>query len=180
MENSEDVNIPKGLIPAGLLVSGLAIAFLFWIIYGRETTQTLDVGWLSALNAGLNACSATALFLGYRAVRRGQLTTHRNFMLAALALSSAFLISYIIYHTFHGDSKFLGTGVVKGIYLFILATHVIGSMVALPMILVTVGLAFSKRFPVHQKWARKTFPLWAYVSVTGVMVFAMLRIFGHT
>lgn len=180
MQESQDVSIPKGLIPGALAVSTLAIVFLFWLIYGRESQQHLDVSMLSPLNAFLNTCSATSLFLGYRAVRQGRLQAHRNFMLAALTFSALFLVSYVIYHAFHGDSKILATGVVKGVYLIILLTHIVGSVLALPPILVTAGLALSKRFTAHRKWARKTFPLWAYVSVTGVIVFLMLRICGHT
>lgn len=176
---TEEIQIPGWIIPGSLGLSALAIGFLFWLIYGNQGSDAFDVSYLAAVNASLNASSAVCLFAGYAAIRRGNWRTHRNFMLAALAFSALFLVSYIIYHTFHGDSRFLGEGVVKVVYLFILISHIILSIFCLPLVLITVALSLTKRFPVHKKWARWTFPLWAYVSVTGVLVFAMLRIFGY-
>lgn len=174
------VDIPKFIIPSSLGLSAVAITFLFWLIYGNEGSSTYDVSYLAGVNATLNACSAFCLVAGYLAIRAKNWKTHRNFMLAALGFSALFLVSYIIYHTFHGDSRFAGIGTVRYIYLFILASHVILSVVCLPLILITVGLSLTKRFPIHKKWARWTFPIWAYVSTTGVVVFFMLRIFGYT
>ena len=130
----QKVSIPKGLILTCLGVSMIAIAFLLWLIYGRETTTTQDVSFLAPVNASLNALSATCLFLGYRAIRAKKWKTHRNLMLAALAFSSLFLVSYIVYHTFHGDSKFLGQGAVRPIYFSILISHIVLSIVALSLI----------------------------------------------
>lgn len=181
MEPTDNVHVPSWLIPGSFSLAGVAIAFLFWLIYGNEGVATsMDVSFLAPLNAFLNASSATALFLGYRAIRQGQPNTHRNFMLAALAFSALFLVSYIVYHTFHGDTKFQGTGLIRQLYFIILITHIIGSVVALPLIFVTVGLALTKKFPVHKRWARRTFPLWAYVSVTGVLVYVFLKVFNQT
>ena len=116
--------------------------------------------------------------MGYLAIRRGRWKHHRNLMLGAFAFSSAFLVSYIIYHYFHGDSRFLGTGAIRGFYFAILISHIVLSVVALPLILVTFGLSLTRRFAVHKKWARWTFPIWTYVSVTGVLVFLLLKKFG--
>lgn len=179
MHQSDPVHIPRALVPGSFALAGVAIAFLFWLIYGNEGVATqMDVSFLAPINALLNASSATALGLGYRAIRQGKIDTHRNFMLAALFFSALFLVSYIVYHTFHGDTKFQGEGLVRAVYFFILITHIVGSVVALPLIFVTVGLALTKRFPIHKKWAVKTFPLWAYVSVTGVLVYLMLKMFN--
>lgn len=178
LDDRQDVHVPQGMIAGSLLLSAVAIGFLFWLIYGQKAEASLDVSYLAALNATLNASSACCLFLGYRAIRQGDWKRHRNLMLGALLFSALFLVSYIIYHTFHGDSRFLGTGLVRPIYFFILISHIVLSAVALPMILVTVGLSFTKRFQPHKKWARFTFPIWAYVSVTGVVIFFMLKIFG--
>ena len=176
--DSQEVTLPKHLIPVSLGISILAITFLFWLIYGHHGENTYEVGYLAAVNACLNAASATCLFAGFRAIRRGQWVLHRNFMLAALVFSSLFLISYVIYHFFHGDSKFAGTGAIKAVYLLILISHIFLSAVALPGILVTAGAAMSRRFSIHKKWARIIFPIWAYVSVTGVVIFLMLKIWG--
>ncbi len=173
------VDVPGYLIPASLGLSTVAIGFLFWLIYGNQGSQSHDVAFLAPVNAALNAASASCLFTGYLAIRRGNTTRHRNLMLAALAFSALFLVSYIIYHTFHGDSRFLGQGLIRPIYFTVLISHIALSVVALPLILVTVGLSLTKRFPIHRKWARWTFPIWAYVSVTGVLIFVLLKTFGQ-
>lgn len=175
----EDVRIPGYLIPASLGLSVLAIGFLFWLIYGNEGSQSFDASFLAPVNACLNAASALCLFAGFGAIRKQAIERHRNFMLAALTFSALFLVSYIVYHTFHGDSKFLGEGPIRAVYFFVLISHILLSMVALPLILVTVALSLTRRFSIHKKWARWTFPIWAYVSVTGVLVFALLKMFGQ-
>lgn len=177
--HNENVEIPGYIIPASLGLSVVAIGFLFWLIYGNEGSQAFDASFLAPVNACLNAASAACLFAGYSAIRNRAVERHRNFMLAALTFSALFLVSYIVYHTFHGDSKFLGAGTIRSVYFFILISHIVLSVVALPLILVTVALSLTKRFPVHKRWARWTFPIWAYVSVTGVMVFLLLRNFGQ-
>jgi len=91
-------------------------------------------------------------------------------------LSSLFLVSYIVNHALHGDTHYPGHGIVRGIYLSILASHIILSVVALPLVLITFFLSLTRRFPIHRKVARYTFPIWLYVSITGVVVFAMLRV----
>ena len=170
--------MPRYIIPTALALSVAAAAFLFWLIYGRETSTGYDVGFLSGVNATLNAASALSLFAGLAAIRKGNWKTHRNLMLLALFFSAVFLVSYIIYHTFHGDSKFLGEGLIRPVYFAILISHVVLSVVALPLILITVSLSLTKRFAHPKKWAKWTFPLWAYVSVTGVAVYVLLKTFG--
>ena len=176
----QDVSIPKTLLLSCLAVSALAVAFLLWLIYGRESTSGQDVSFLAPVNASLNALSASCLALGYRAIRAKNWQLHRNLMLAALGFSSLFLVSYIIYHALHGDSKFLGEGFIRPVYFSILISHIVLSIVALPLVLISVALSLTKRFSHHKKWARWTFPVWSYVSATGVVIFFMLKIFGST
>jgi putative membrane protein len=177
-ESKENVQIPSYIIPACLSFSIVAVGFLFWLIYGNEGNTSFDASFLAPVNACLNAASACCLFAGYWAIRKGDWKLHRNFMLAALSFSALFLVSYIVYHYFHGDSRFVGDATIRLVYLAILISHIILSVFALPMILVTVSLSLSKRFTIHKRWARWTFPIWAYVSVTGVLIFAMLKTLG--
>ncbi len=174
----DEVEVPRFIIPASLVISILAIGFLFWLIYGHSNTSGVEVSFLAPLNALLNASSAICLVTGYLAIRSGRWKLHRNLMMSALAFSSAFLVSYIIYHYFHGDTRFLGTGTIRGVYFAILISHIVLSVVALPAILVTVGLSLTRRFLMHKKWARWAFPIWTYVSVTGVLVYLLLRNYG--
>ena len=92
--------------------------------------------------------------------------------------SALFFISYVVYHNYHGDTKFTGTGPVRPLYFFILITHIVLSAVVVPMILLSFFLALSGRLAAHSRLSRYTFPVWLYVSVTGVLVFAMLKVFA--
>ena len=161
-------------------VSLAVFAFLVWLIYFRETTggPATDVAFLPAVNATLNSLSAICLWLGFRAIKARRQDTHKRFMLSALAFSALFLISYVTYHHFHGDTPFLGTGLIRPIYFFILITHIVLSAVMLPMILATVYFALTNNFIRHPRIARWTFPVWLYVSVTGVLIFFLLKFFG--
>ena len=163
-----------------ILISALVIGFLLWLIYFKETPRgpLASQSVLPAINATLNALSACALVAGFVSIRRGRVNVHRRFMFAALFFSALFLISYIAYHSTHGDTPFRGTGIVRPVYFFILISHILLTVVALPFILTTLFLALTGRFAAHRRVARFTFPAWVYVSVTGVLIFFMLRAFG--
>jgi putative membrane protein len=160
--------------------SAAVLGYLFWLLYGREAAAE-PPSWTSslpALNAGLNFSSAVLLVSGYVAIRRGKRDLHRGLMLAALFVAALFLASYVTYHHYHGDTRFTGEGPVRSAYFFVLSTHILGSMAALPMVLATLFFALTQRFERHRRLARFTFPLWLYVSVTGVLVFVLLNRFG--
>ena len=135
------------------------------------------LAYLPGLNAALNATSACFLVLAYRAVRRRAFADHAHHMLRALVASGTFLVSYIIYHSIHGDTKFGGHGAARPIYFFILITHVGLSAAALPLISWSFFLALSGRYGPHKRLSRYTLPIWLYVSVTGVLVFVFLTAF---
>jgi putative membrane protein len=129
---------------------------------------------LPTLNAVLNALSAGFLLWGYVLIRRGRREAHRRAMLAAVACSGVFLASYLTYHAQVGSVRFTGTGTIRVVYFAILLTHTVLAVAILPLVLVTLGRALRGDFPRHRRLARITFPLWAYVSVTGVVVYWML------
>ncbi len=129
---------------------------------------------LPTLNAILNATSALFLFTGYWLIRRGRREAHRRAMLAALACSAVFLASYLTYHFQVGSVRFQGQGPIRTVYFAILITHTVLAVVILPLVLATLTRALQRRFEAHRRLARITFPLWAYVSVTGVVVYWML------
>ncbi|MEP6707281.1 MAG: DUF420 domain-containing protein [Pyrinomonadaceae bacterium] len=134
-------------------------------------------GYLSVLphlNASLNATSALFLLAGYYSIKRLRVRAHRNCQISALVASTIFLISYLIYHYHHGATHFNGQGIVRPIYFTILITHTILAVLIVPLIIVTVYRAARGDFFGHRKVARWTFPLWLYVSVTGVVVYLML------
>jgi putative membrane protein len=173
--------MPRGALSAILAISVAAVGFLFWLLYFRQAPAEFAhrFAFLPALNAVLNSLSAISLCTGLYFIKHRNPQAHRNSMMLAFCFSSLFLVSYIVYHALHGDTLFPGHGAVRAIYLSILASHIILSIVALPLILVTFFLSLTRRFPMHRRVARYTFPIWLYVSVTGVVVFAMLRAYTH-
>ncbi len=157
------------------------LGLLLVILYGHAGARSAPgwVAYLPGLNAALNATSASFLVLGYRSVRRRAFVEHAHHMLRALLASAVFLVSYIVYHSVHGDSKFGGHGAVRPVYFVILISHVGLSAVALPLILASFFLSLSGRYPLHKRLSRYTLPIWLYVSVTGVLVFVFLKTFGQ-
>jgi uncharacterized membrane protein YozB (DUF420 family) len=134
----------------------------------------VTVSDLPALNASLNALASLFLLAGYVFVRRKRIAAHRACMLAALATSALFLTSYLIYHYNVGSRPFTGTGPIRLVYFAILISHVLLAIAIVPMVLVTVSRALAGRFDRHRRIARITWPLWMYVSITGVIVYVML------
>jgi putative membrane protein len=129
---------------------------------------------LPHLNAILNALSGLLLVTGYLFIRRRRITAHRNCLIAALATSTLFLASYLTYHYYHGSTRFTGQGAVRALYFAILISHTILAAVIVPFIGVTLYRASRWQFAKHMRIARWTFPMWLYVSVTGVVVYLML------
>jgi uncharacterized membrane protein YozB (DUF420 family) len=129
---------------------------------------------LPAVNATLNALAAVCLLAGYVFIRQGKQAAHRNAMIGAVALSAVFLTSYLVYHYHAGSRPFTGQGPIRAVYFTVLITHVVLAIVIVPMVLVTVSRALTARFDRHRRIARWTWPLWMYVSVTGVLVYLML------
>jgi len=134
----------------------------------------MGIADLPALNASLNALSAVCLAVGYALIRRGDRARHQKFMLAALAASTAFLTSYVIYHANAGSKPFPGHGPARAVYFTILATHVVLAATIVPMALLTANRGLRAQFERHVRIARWTLPLWMYVSVTGVVIYLML------
>lgn len=133
----------------------------------------------AALNAILNGSSAVLLTAGYAAIRAGKVAVHKALMVSAFLVSTAFLISYLIYHYRVGHVPFQGQGWIRPVYFTILISHTILAIVIVPMILVTLRRAWLERFDKHKLIARWTLPLWLYVSVTGVAVYFMVyQIYG--
>ena len=125
-------------------------------------------------NAGINAVAAVLLLSGYLFVRRGRRDAHRACMLAALGCTAAFLASYLVYHFRVGSVPFLGQGPLRGFYFALLLSHTLLAIAIVPLVALTVARAWRGQFERHRRIARITLPLWAYVSVTGVVVYWMV------
>ncbi|HUK26111.1 MAG TPA: DUF420 domain-containing protein [Terriglobales bacterium] len=126
------------------------------------------------IDATLNGSSAVLLVTGWGFIKRGQIAVHRAFMIAAVVCSTLFLTSYLYYHYHVGSVRFQGQGWSRPVYFTILISHTLLAIVIVPMVIITLSRALRGRFDRHRRIARWTFPLWLYVSVTGVIVYFML------
>jgi len=170
----------RTVISWSFFISSVVIGFLLWVIYikgtpGQSSPATEVLPTVNALFNGLSACF---LIAGYIAIKKRRVRVHKRFMVAALVSSALFLITYVIYHSAHGDTSFRGAGFIRVIYFFILISHVLLTTVALPITLVTFFFALTNRFDAHRKIARITLPAWLYVSVTGVLIFFLPKLFS--
>lgn len=135
---------------------------------------------LPVVNATLNGMAAICLAAGYIFIRRKNQTAHRNCMITALVFSTAFLACYLYYHyqmqRVYGSAhtKFVQPAAFRPIYLVILMTHLVGAIAIVPLVIMTVVRAGRQRFELHKKIARWTWPIWMYVSVTGVLIYLLL------
>jgi putative membrane protein len=172
---------PLSMVAAIITISLAASAFLCWLVYYHQPIDIANthLAFLPALNAVLNALSAIALVIGFNFIRRRAITAHRNSMFAAFFFSTLFLVSYITNHALHGDAHFpTAYPTARFLYLWVLLTpHILISVLTLPLVLITFFFSLTGRFPLHRRIARYTFPLWLYVSVSGVLVYAMLAFY---
>lgn len=129
-----------------------------------------------AINASLNGTSAVLLVTAHRMIQRGRVAAHRRMMLGAVTTSALFLISYLYYHlhVVHGSVRFHGRGWSRPLYFSILISHTILAAAIVPLVIVTLSRALRERFREHRAIARWTYPIWLYVSVTGVVIYFML------
>ncbi|SEG66670.1 putative membrane protein [Bryocella elongata] len=169
---------PASVVWGIIAVSVVASLFIFWLVYVHPPVDAAATSFrfLPGLNAVLNALCAIALLVGLSKIRSRDITGHRNAMFAAFIVSSAFLVSYLGTYFLHGETRLpiAHTGWLWYTYAIVLfATHIPLAIVCLPMILITFFLSLTGRFPAHRKIARWTYPIWLYVSVSGVFVYLL-------
>lgn len=158
------------------VVSVVALAVLAYLLLLRHGSgDPTSLSFMPAVNACFNAGAAVLLVLAVVAIKQKKVARHQALMISAFASSTFFLVGYLAYHYVHGDSKYPGTGGVRVAYLLLLASHVLLSIPVVPMCLAAFYFAFRRRFDTHKKITKVLFPVWLYVSVTGVLVFLMLR-----
>ena len=134
----------------------------------------IPIELLPTLNAALNSLSAIFLVTGYLCIRRKKIAAHKASMISAVITSSLFLISYLVYHYHIGSRSLEGQGWIRPVYFSILISHTILAATIVPLVIVTLKRAWKGNFKLHARIARRTLPLWLYVSVTGVVVYWML------
>jgi putative membrane protein len=155
------------------VVSGLLLAVVAFLYLGPDLFSLgLQRGALPAINGVINALTTVVLIAAWRAIMRKRITLHKRLMLTAVVLSAVFLVFYVVQHSSFESAQYGGP--VRGIYLFILLTHIVLAAVITPLVLITLNRALGERFDKHRRIARVTLPLWLYVSITGVVVYLMM------
>ena len=160
-----------------LIILASIVIFGAIVLLGRVEVPVggaFDVHVFAKINAVINSIVSILLIAGLITVRQRKYMLHKKIMLAAIVLSVLFLISYILHHLFAGDTKFGGGGTIRYFYFFILISHIFLASIILPFILFTAYRAMISEFPQHKRIARITWPIWLYVSVTGVLVYLMI------
>ncbi len=132
------------------------------------------LSFLPPIYATINALTAVLLITAVIAIKNGNRKLHENLMKTAIACSLAFLVMYVAYHMTSDSTKFGGEGLIKYIYYFILISHILLSIIIIPLVLITYVKAWSAQFDKHKKIAKITFPIWLYVAITGVIVYLMI------
>ena len=152
----------------------LVVALLFSVNLKKMGFNVEPLTFLPPIYATINGLTAVLLVLAVVAIKNQKRKLHENLMKSAIACSVAFLGMYVAYHMTSDSTKFGGEGVIKYVYYFILFTHIVLSVIIIPMVLVTYVRALSQLFDQHKKIAKITFPIWLYVAVTGVIVYLMI------
>lgn len=164
------------VLPLIALLSLAIVLLVAWLLLGHTPGRggRADVSALPLLNAVLNGASAVLLTAGWRFVRQRRIAAHRTCMLAAFSVSALFLISYATYHALAGSRAFGGQGWARWVYFPMLVSHIVLAAAMVPFVLTTLYRALGGDFVRHARLARRTLPVWLYVSVTGVLVYCML------
>lgn len=174
MEQHSIENKYNKLIIAVSILIPLVVAILFSVKLKDFGFEVQPLKFLPPIYATINGLTALLLIIAVVAIKNGNRKLHENLMKTAIAFSIAFLVMYVAYHMTTERTEFGGIGIIKTVYRFILATHIILSIIIIPMVLVTYVRALAQRFDKHKKIAKITFPIWLYVAITGVIVYLMI------
>ncbi len=163
---------------ARLLILTVSFVVFAAVVILSRIQLKVDLGFnihvFALINAVINSCVSVLLIAAFAAVKQKNYERHKKLMLVAIVLSVLFLVSYIAHHLLAGDTKFGGEGAIRYIYFFILITHIFLAAVILPFILFTAYRSLTGEYAKHKKLARYTWPLWLYVSITGVVVYLLI------
>jgi putative membrane protein len=173
MEHIQDKKYDKLIIAVSIIIP-VAVAILFKIKLKDFGFDVEPLSFLPPIYAGINAVTALTLIVAVVAVKNGKFALHEKLMKFAILCSILFLLMYVAYHMTSDSTPFGGEGAIRIVYFFILISHILLSIIIIPLVLFTYVKALSKRFDQHKKLAKITFPIWLYVAVTGVIVYLMI------
>ena len=170
----QSVSDPSKKYSKLITVVSILIPVVVAVLFTVRLPNVAPLVFLPPIYASINALTALILVVAYVAIRKKKIKLHESLMKTAIALSLVFLVMYVAYHMTSDPTPFGGEGMVKYIYYFILISHIILSIVIIPMVLITYVRAISKRFTDHKKISVITFPIWLYIAITGVVVYLMI------
>lgn len=171
--NTKETKYNKLIIALSIIIPGV-VALLFGVNLRNLGFDVEPLSFLPPIYASINGLTALLLIFAVIAIKNGNRKLHENLMKSAIGCSIAFLGMYVAYHMTSDSTKFGGEGTIKYVYYFILFTHIILSIIIIPLVLTTYVKAWSERFDKHKKIAKITFPIWLYVAITGVVVYLMI------
>ena len=171
--NTKETKYNKLIIVLSIIIPGV-VALLFGVNLRKLGYDVEPLSFLPPIYASINGLTALFLIFAVIAIKNGKRKLHENLMKTAIACSIAFLGMYVAYHMTSDSTKFGGEGTIKYVYYFILITHIILSIIIIPLVLTTYVKAWSQQFDKHKKIAKITFPIWLYVAITGVIVYLMI------
>ncbi|HET8735266.1 MAG TPA: DUF420 domain-containing protein [Pricia sp.] len=157
-----------------ITVVSILVPVVIAILFGVKIPNVERLGFLPPIYAGINALTAFLLIIALWAILNGKQRLHHNLMSTCIGLSVLFLIMYIAYHMTSESTPFGGEGAMRYAYFFILVSHIVLSIIIIPLVLKTYAFAYFKKFKRHREWARVTFPIWLYVAISGVIVYLMI------
>ncbi len=157
-----------------ITILSIAIPLVVAILFGYKIPDAKPLSFLPPIYATINGLTALLLVIAVVAIKNGKLKLHQNLMTTCIFLSLAFLVMYVAYHMTSDSTPFGGEGAIKYVYYFILLSHILLSIIIIPLVLITYSKTYLKDFEAHRKWAKYTFPIWLYVAVTGVIVYLMI------
>lgn len=152
----------------------IVVPLVVAVLFGVKLPNVEPLSFLPPIYASTNGLTALLLLVAVWAIKNGKQKLHQNLMTTCIALSLAFLVMYVAYHMTSDSTTFGGEGWIKGVYYFILVTHIVLSIAIIPLVLRTYAKAYLQKFEAHRKLAKITFPIWLYVAVTGVVVYLMI------
>ncbi len=167
--NNLETKYKLPIIVVSVLVP-VAVAILFF----TAKVEGYDTSFLPPIYASMNALTAIFLVLGFIAIKRKNIALHRRLMTSAIAFSAIFLLLYVVYHSTSESTPFGGEGTIRTVYFLLLISHILLSIIIIPLVLITYVRALSQRFDKHKRIARITFPIWLYVAVSGVVVYLLI------
>lgn len=163
-----------------IIILSIAIPLVVAVLFGVKIPNAKPLMFLPPIYATINGLTAVLLVAAVMAIKNKKVKLHETLMKICIGLSVLFLGMYVAYHMTSESTKFGGEGLIKGIYFFILITHIVLSIAIIPLVLITYVKALAKRFDKHKKIAKITFPIWLYVAITGVIVYLMISPYYKT